>query len=543
MLRRTLVSLALVASAAAHAGCLLLPVRSAPGVEGRVIEAASRRPLAGAIVVVRFDGRHGDLLPDREHLGHAEVRTDADGRFRIARYFEPGVALWPFFEGEARVVSVLAEGHRCPRPRRVAGDAPLEIALAPALDAADQRESCRPVAARPGEAAAYMAAWRGLFDEEGADREQEEQRRLEQILAARAALGFGENCEGPVLDLALSPDGGAAAYAVREPQATAVHVVDLAENEPARPLRAGVFPRTPPRRLAWTSPTKLVLWEPVAEPLRTAASARLGEGAVEVIWRAPQPRAKAAQPPRARKPRTPAPPAAPPAMPLEPEDVYDEGASRWEGRGFTLVRSLDPATGLARDQLRTVAGDGTRHEIELPGEPCGPTGHFGRPQYRIAADGRHAVDLRFVRGGCRAVWIDLDSGAWSPFDSAGREHSVCRTERRIPPGHLGVALRGYLRQVEESLGGAGLDPTRTYALRIDPSGKTHAETRDASGKRQVVAVAPFPVATPLQIVHVSNVAPLHGVGPPRPGAPRSSATGKPSAPPRQLEPDPNLEPL
>jgi hypothetical protein len=542
MLRRTLVSLSLAAPAAALAGCLVLPVRSAPGVEGRVIDAASRQPLAGAIVVVRFDGRHGDLLPDREHLGHAEVRTDAQGRFRIDRYFEPGFALWPFFEGEARVVSVLAEGHRCPRPRRASGDAPVEIALSPALDAADQRESCRPVAARAGEAAVYMAAWRGLFEQEGPDREQEEQRRLEQILAARAALGFGENCEGPVVDLALSPDGATAAYAASEEQATAVHVVDVSGDAPARPLRAGVFPRTPPRRLAWSSSTKLVLWEPVPEPVRGAASARLGEGAVEVIWRAPRPRAKAPAPPRTMKPRTPAPPAAPPAMPLEPEDIYDEGASRWEGRGFTLVRSLDAATGLARDRLRTVAADGTRHEIELPGEPCGPTGHFGRPQYRIAADGRHAVDLRYVRGACRAVWIDLDSGAWSPFDGSARARAICRTERRIPPSHLGVALRGYLRQVEEALRGAGLDPTRTYVMRIDPSGKTNAETRDASGNRQVVPVAPFPVATPLQILHVSNVAPLQGVAPRRP-APRVKASGVQPPQERPAPPDPNLEPL
>src|SRR5262245_55544639 len=544
MLRRTLLSLALAAPAAALAGCMILPVRSAPGVEGRVVDAATRKPLAGAIVVVRFDGRHGDLLPDREYLGHSEVRTGPDGRFRIERYTRAGFAIWPFFQGEARVVSVLAEGHRCPRPRR-AHDAPLQIALAPALDAADQRESCRPVAARPGEAAAYMAAWRGLFEEEGPDRAQEEQRRIDQILNARAALGFGENCEGPILDLALAPDGATAAYAALEGQATAVHVVDVSGEKPARPLRAGAFERTPPRRLAWSSATKLVLWEPVAEPMRGAASAGLGEGPVEVIWRAPRPRAKAPEPPRTMKPRTPAPPAAPPAMPLEPEDIYDEGASRWDGRGFTLVRSLDPATGLARDRLRIVAGDGTRHEIDLPGEPCGPTGHFGRPQYRIAADGRHAVDLRYVRGACRAVWIDLDSGTWVPFDGAARVRATCRTERRIPPSHLGVALRGYLRQVEEALGGAGLDATRTYVLRIESSGATKAETRDASGKRQVVPVPPFPVATPLQILHVSNVAPLQGVAPRRP-APRVKTTRVPPPAPAERPtppPDPNLEPL
>ena len=185
MPRRTLTSLLLAALCAALPGCLLLPVRSAPGVEGRVVDAATKQPLAGALVVVRFDGRHGDLVPDppdREHLGHVELRTDAAGRFRVGRHFSPGVALWPFFQGEARLLSVLAEGYRCPRPQKVAPGAPIEVALVPASDRADQRGSCRPVAARPGEAAAYMAGWRALFDGGESDQAQADQQRVEQIL-------------------------------------------------------------------------------------------------------------------------------------------------------------------------------------------------------------------------------------------------------------------------------------------------------------------------------------------------------------------------
>jgi len=533
MPRRTLASLVLTALCAATSGCLLLPVRSAPGVEGRVVEAGTKRPLAGALVLVRFDGRHGNLLPDREHLGHAELRTDADGRFRVGRYFAPGVALWPYFEGEARVLSVLAEGYRCPRPQKVAPSAPIEVALVPAADRADQRGSCRPVAARPGEAAAYMAGWRALFDEAVSDQALEDQRRLEQILAARTALGFGENCEGPVFDLALSPDGQMAAIAQREKQGTAVQVVDLAAGGTARSVRAGVAERMPPRRLAWTSPRQLVVWEPVATPLRASATARLAEGRVEVLWNAPAVRARTAPAP------TPAPPAAP-SLPLEPEDIYDEAAKRWAGRGFTLVRGLDPSTGLAREQLRIVAPDGARRDVELPGEPCGPAGHFGRPQYRIAADGSHVVDLRFVGGACRAVSIDLESGSWQAIDGAGRARAECRSERRIPPSHLGVALRGYLRQVENSLEGAGVDPTRAYLLRIGPSGAARAETRDASGRAQQVALAPFPVATPLRIVHVSNVAPVLGVKPSR-SEPKAAPKPPRSAPPSDDEQ--GLEPL
>jgi len=278
----------------------------------------------------------------------------------------------------------------------------------------------------------------------------------------------------------------------------------------------------------------------VAEPMRIAAAAPIGEGPVEVIWRAPK--APARPKPRPRLRTSTPPPAAPPGMPLEPEDIYDEGASRWEGRGFTLVRSLDPSTGLARDQLRVVAGDGMRHEIDLPGEPCGPSGHFGRPQYRIAEDGLHAVDLRFVEGGCHALSIDLESGAFTPLDPTD-ERAVCRTERRVPPGHLGVALRGYLRLVEEALGEADVDPSRAYVLRIDASGATYAETRDTAGKQRLVRVAPFPVSTPLQIVHVSNVAPLHGVAPSK-GVAEAPAGSRKLAPPQQPPaPEPSPEPL
>lgn len=511
MPRRTLASLVLAVLCAGSSGCLLLPVRSAPGVEGRVVDAMTKRPLAGALVVVRFDGRHGDLLPDppdREHLGHAELRTDAQGRFRVGRHFSPGVALWPFFAGEARVISVLAAGYRCPRPQKTAPGAPIEVALAPAADRADQRASCRPVAARPGEAAAYMAGWRALFDDGTSDQAQEDQHRLEQILAARTALGFGENCEGPVVDLALAPDGQLAAIAQLERSGTAVHVVDLADGSS---VRAGVAERMPPRRLAWTTPLQLVAWEPVATPLRAAATARLAKERVEVLWNAPAMRARTAPPPTP----APAPPAAP-SLPLEPEDIYDEGSNRWAGRTFQLLRDLDPSTGLARERLRIVAAGGERHEVDLPGEPCGPTGHFGRPQYRISADGSRAVDLRFVGGACRAVSIDLDSGAWKAIDRAGRARAECRSERRIPPSHLGVALRGYLRQVEGSLAGAGVDATRAYVLRIESSGVARAETRDPSGRTLHVALAPFPVATPLRIVHVSNVAPVDGISRPKP---------------------------
>ena len=101
-----------------------------------------------------------------------------------------------------------------------------------------------------------------------------------------------------------------------------------------------------------------------------------------------------------------------------------------------------------------------------------------------------------------------------------------------------MALRGYLRQAEGSLAGAGVDPTRAFLLRIEPSGAAQAETRDTSGRTQHVALAPFPVATPLRIVHVSNVTPVTGM---EPAKSASKPTPKPAGPPSDGEQD--LEPL
>ena len=48
--------------------CIVLPVRIASGIEGAVVDAVTGRSVADALVVVRFDGRYDDVLPDREVL-------------------------------------------------------------------------------------------------------------------------------------------------------------------------------------------------------------------------------------------------------------------------------------------------------------------------------------------------------------------------------------------------------------------------------------------------------------------------------------------
>ena len=76
--------------------CLISPVRYAPTVDAKVVDAVSGEPLEGALVVVRYDGRYDDLLPDREVLGHVEARSDARGRVRLGPLFKAGTGRHEF---------------------------------------------------------------------------------------------------------------------------------------------------------------------------------------------------------------------------------------------------------------------------------------------------------------------------------------------------------------------------------------------------------------------------------------------------------------
>ena len=500
-----------LASLPALLGACLLPVRLAPAVEGRVLDAASAEPLAGAIVVVRFDGRHGELVPDRELLGHAEAVTDAAGHFRIAPGSFPGLQAWPYSDTEARIVSVLREGYHCAGPRTAPRARSIRIGMVAAVDPADRRESCRPVPARRGEASRYMAAWRSLH-EPGDEVASAGWDQAEQLLAARSVLGFGENCEGPAFDLALAPSGRHVGVVVERNGRRRVEVAELTATGPGRLRSVADARQAPPRRLAWTGAAELVLWEPAWRPDRPGFAPTRERSAPEVVWR------PTAAPPRAAGDpgRT-----TPTQRPLEPEDLNDEAGTRRSGRSFALTRSLDPATGLARERLIVRHEDGHAHTVDLPGEACGPRGSFGRPHERIAVDGRTSLDLRYVDGGCRAVWIDLESGEWTSLDDS-RAKGTCRTERRIPPGHLGLALRGYLRQLSETVEAGGADPSVAYLIRIGSSGDTSVDARVLGGETRRIPVPPFPVSTPLRAIHVANVAPPLPV--------------EPAPPPPELEP-------
>lgn len=465
----------------AQTGCIPLPVRVAPAAEGVVVDAASGEPLADVLVVVRFDGRYDDVLPDRELLGHRETRSDALGRFRVGPLVRPGLSAWPLLRTEARVVGALRDGYRCAAPQRLDPDRSVRIALEPVRSEAERRESCRPVPAERGEATAYMTAWRALYPEPGRLEPDEPGRPLERMLEARAAFGFGANCEGPVTDLALAPGGARAALTAVLDGRPEIRLVELASGE-SRVVSSG---EEATGRLAWSGPGELVRWTTPTALERVSSASVFGADEPERVWSATGAADRRA-----------------PRAPLDPADLNDERDTRWLGRSFALRRDVDPETGLSRERLEIGREDGSAYAIDLPGEACGARGRFGRPHHRIAADGRSALDLRFVEGGCHAVAIDLETGHFLILDGL-REPATCEGYRRIPATQLSAALRGYVRDLEESVREAGADPASAYVLHVEPDGNTRVETRDFAGEARSLAVAPFPISTPLRRIDVS----------------------------------------
>lgn len=483
-------------------GCLL-PVRSAPGVAGIVTDQASKEPVEGALVVVRFDGRYGDQLPDREHLGHAETTTDSDGRFRLPRYTRGGLSVWPLFRTEARVVAVLREGYRCATPVHVRADREVRIGLVPALDAEDRRQSCRPLASRRGEAEGYRTAWTGLFPPPETAADREKRRQVERLVRARAAMGFGENCDGPVSNLTLAPGGQRAAFVAAQPTGPRIELVELGAEGPRPPKVVAELEDAEGRRLAWNGAGDLVVWHPASRAQRVISSAVFAPERSQVVWsRSPSlPAAIDRSAPLSAGQQD-------PRRPLEPADLSDEAETLWLGRSFVLEPGIDPRSGLAADRLVVTREDASRYAVDLPGESCGGA-RYGRPQYRIGAAGRLALDLRFVEGGCHAVAIDLESGRWSRLDRSSQPAS-CRAQRNIPPAELQTALRGWSRELDSALEAAGADRGTSYAIRIGPDGATRVQARDFAGASVELTGPRFPLETPLRRIDVTHVAPHSG---------------------------------
>ena len=504
---RAVLALASCACVLALGACVPMPVHVTPPVTGQVLDAESGAPVAGAVVVLRYDASHGDLLPDRDLLAHREAVTDAEGRFAVSRAATPGLTAWPVVQTEVRVVGVIKEGYRCASPRGVAKSGQVVLQLQPASGEQDRRASCRPVAARPSEAPRFLAAWRALYPRDPGSGDPAEQRQLARILDARSLFGPGANCEGPVVDLALAPTGERLGLTLRQGERRSVEVVELT-GVPKRVAQVpiGAPLEEPPRRLAWMSDTELVLWDPASAVDQALSPSLLSGDGVrpERVWIGSAPPAS-----RFGGDET-------SARPIDSAQLHDEGDSRWNGRSFQIVRSLDPVTGRASESLRVDRPQGDSSLLPLPGEACGPAGEYGRPYFRISADGQVGLDLRHVDGGCHVVAIHLGTGEWRRLDDS-RASAVCSDTRRVPLVQLRAALRGYVDDLEDSLSAAGGDPGAAYTLLIDSAGRTRVESRDLMGDRLELTVTPFPIETPLERIEVTNVANA-GQGPVAPPA-------------------------
>lgn len=508
-LRAGLISILLAACTAC-----VMPVRNAPGITGKVVDRTNGAPIAGAVVVVRFDGRYGDKLPDRELLGHAETVTGADGTFHFERHSSGGLSVWPLFKTETRVVAVLRTGYRCAAPQHVSGANEVRVPMQPALDLADQQSSCRPVPSRRGETEQYRTAWRKLYPAPESPEQREQREQLARSLDARRKLGFGGNCEGPVTDLALSPGGEHVAFAVRGKRGSEVEIVEVTPEGTRAARSAGTAPGLPPRRLAWSRPGELVLWTPADLGQRSTAASVMAGASAEVVW-SNLPILPAAIDPEGTAARA--------RTPLEPQHLSDEADTRWNGRTFSLEDALELASGLPHDRLLVRRDDGSRYETELPGEACGGA-RFGRPHYRIGTGGRLGFDLRFVEGGCHAVAIDLDTGSWSKLDGS-RESAQCREQRTIPPAQLSTALRGWTRELHTAMQEQGIDTGAAYALQISANGNTQVFGRNVAGTSVRGRAPRFPIDTPLRRIDVTHIAPHSG-----------GVRGAPDAGPAKLAP-------
>jgi hypothetical protein len=484
-----------------QAACVL-PARIASGVKGVVVDAESGEAIEGAVVVVRFEGSHGKVLPDRELLGHREGTSNATGNFDIGSIIRPGLSTWPGYQTGARIVSVIKAGYLCPAPQAAQTKEQATIELRRALDLADQRDSCRPVPAERGEATRYMATWRELFPSEINVADIENERQISRLLEARSALGFGENCHGPVNDLALISDGSHVGFSVTAHSSSEVRIIKFGSEEGIDPVLIASDKASPRRRLVWTRSGDLVLWEPSGNSQRFVSPSVFGSDSFNIVFKATNRRAPPAKADFGAKRILKD--SRPKHTPVDPADLNDESDTRWNGRSFAIQRALDPETGLSSEILAVTMQDGIRHEIKLPGEACGENGRFGRPQYRITEDGRTAIDLRFLEGGCHAISIDLASGDWRKIDGI-RGGSQCNRTRNIPASHFKTALRSYSREVLAARVAAGGDPAASYALLIEPNGSTRVETRSHIGEAVSLDVPDFPISTPLRRINVSLI--------------------------------------
>ncbi|NNL86091.1 MAG: hypothetical protein HKP27_10585 [Myxococcales bacterium] len=504
---------------------------------------AGGRPIAGATVVARFDASYDQVLGERQLLGHREVITDAEGRFRIDTFHSAGFSAWPWLEARSSVVGVIHEDYLCTNRAARLADGSLRVLLLEATDSRPRIDSCQPVSATPAEAPSYWAAWHRLHSLEQERPEKLAARGLE----ARTLFGFGRNCRGPVLDAALSPGGERLARLIERPASAEavkrrIQILELADTgEPvivyAAPFRFDALKG----HLAWIGSGDLAWVEeglhlaetrgPEARgaPLEVPrpSSGRLarvlysaGRNALVALPAAPAP-----LPSGTRWTSSPEPvdatmdialPGRPETLPASAsgtvdapvvageEDRHDRAGLRWGERQISRLERLGRHSGMPRATLRVSKPGAATVDARLPGEACGRSGAFRGPEYTISASGNLALDLRYTQGACQIVAVDLRRGAWRTLARAEGTAS-CQEARDVPPSQFRAAFPDYAAALDRIIEQADLEPNVAFRIVLGPSHAARLEIPTSSGRTEILDAPPFPVKTPLREIGVSTL--------------------------------------
>lgn len=83
---------------------------SSDPIEGQVLEAGTKKPLAGAIVVVRWEGTYSQIAESKTSCYHVETATtDGEGRYKIPGWWQ--MPKGPFFSPGAKDIIAYKAGY------------------------------------------------------------------------------------------------------------------------------------------------------------------------------------------------------------------------------------------------------------------------------------------------------------------------------------------------------------------------------------------------------------------------------------------------
>lgn len=83
---------------------------SSEPIEGRILEAGTKKPLVGAIVVVRWEGTYSQIAESKTSCYHVETATtDGEGRYKIPGWWQ--MPKGPFFSPGAKDITAYKPGY------------------------------------------------------------------------------------------------------------------------------------------------------------------------------------------------------------------------------------------------------------------------------------------------------------------------------------------------------------------------------------------------------------------------------------------------